>query len=93
MKIPRWLRVFGLVVAAVLLLSVVSVGSIWVYFHPSYQRTSAVVYGQRHGRELTLDVVRPSKPNGLGVALMVSGAWKSSANDDLYEALAAEADA
>ena len=35
-------------------------------------------YGQRHGKPLTLDVIRPAKPNGLGVALMVSGGWKSS---------------
>ena len=37
------------------------------------------MYGQRHGRDLTIDIVRPAKPNGFGVALMVSGGWKSGA--------------
>jgi acetyl esterase/lipase len=50
----------------------------WWYFHPSYQRQDAVVYGERRGHPLTLDWIRPTHPNGLGVALMVSGGWKSS---------------
>jgi acetyl esterase/lipase len=29
-------------------------------------------------RDLTIDVVRPAKPNGIGVLLLVSGGWKSS---------------
>jgi acetyl esterase/lipase len=39
-----------------------------------------VAYGQRHGHELSYDVVQPENPNGLGVALMVSGSWKSGTN-------------
>jgi acetyl esterase/lipase len=79
MKMPRWLRISGLCVVVALLLIAVCVGSIWIYFHPRCQCTRGIVYGQRHGQELTLDVVRPAQPNGLGVAVMVSGAWKSSA--------------
>jgi acetyl esterase/lipase len=42
-------------------------------------RTDGVVYGHRHGKELTMDIVRPkSGSNGLGIALMVSGGWKSA---------------
>lgn len=50
----------------------------WWYFHPPVQRTDGIAYGRRHDKELTLDVLRPAKPNGIGVALMVSGGWKSS---------------
>ena len=79
MKLPRWLRVLLKIVATVLLLVIVAVGSVWIYFHPSYERTSGVVYGQRQGQDLTLDVIRPAKPNGIGVVLMASGGWKSQA--------------
>jgi acetyl esterase/lipase len=65
--------------SAVLLLGLLALG-IWVYFHPSVQRTNGVVYGQRGERVLTFDVVRPAHPNGLGVVLMVSGSWKSGTN-------------
>ncbi len=80
MKVPRWIRVTLLAVLTAVLLVAVIIGTVWLYFHPSYQRTSGLTYGQRHGRDLTLDVVRPSKPNGIGVALLVSGGWKSSTN-------------
>jgi acetyl esterase/lipase len=78
MKLGRLIRNFFLCVGAVLLLAVILVGSVWLYFHPSYERTDGIVYGQRYGKDLTLDIVRPPKPNGLGVLLMVSGGWKSS---------------
>ena len=38
-----------------------------------------MVYGQRDGQDLTLDVLRPAKPNGIGIVLMASGGWKSQA--------------
>ena len=51
---------------------------LWRYFHPAVERTNGVVYGQRHGKDLTMDIVRPAKGSkGLGVAFMVSGGWKS----------------
>jgi len=77
MKLRRFLRISALVFAAILLLLTITVASIWLYFHPNLQRTTGLVYGHRHGHDLTLDVVRPAKPNGLGVVLMVSGGWKS----------------
>ncbi|MBT5925240.1 MAG: alpha/beta hydrolase [Verrucomicrobia bacterium] len=50
----------------------------WVFYHPKVKRTDGVIYGQRHGEGLTLDIIRPkSGSNGLGIALMVSGGWKS----------------
>jgi len=54
-----------------------SVGGLWWYFHPQFERRDGIVYTQRHGRELTFDLVRPGKPNGLGIVLMVSGGWRS----------------
>ncbi len=62
---------------SLLLLAGLLAGGLWWYFHPPFQRTNAVVYGLRDGRDLTFDVLRPEKPNGLAVALMVSGRWKS----------------
>jgi acetyl esterase/lipase len=53
-------------------------GCIFWYFHPAVTRTDGVVYGQRHGQDLTLDIIRPQHTNGLGIALMVSGGWKSA---------------
>jgi acetyl esterase/lipase len=55
-------------------------GAVWTYFHPSLERTPGVVYGQRQGRDLTLDILRPAKTNGIGVMLMASGGWKSKAD-------------
>jgi acetyl esterase/lipase len=79
MKLPRLVRVLLKIVATVLLVVSVCVGSAWIYFHPSFERTGGVVYGQRQGQDLTLDVFRPAKPNGLGVVLMASGGWRSQA--------------
>jgi acetyl esterase/lipase len=76
----RWMR-WILLGLGLLLLGVGSLaGAVWLYFHPGYERTHGVVYGQRHGRELMLDVVRPARPNGLGVVLLVSGGWRSGTN-------------
>jgi acetyl esterase/lipase len=36
-----------------------------------------IVYTQRHGLALTFDLVRPARPNGLGIAVMISSRWKS----------------
>ncbi len=79
MKLPRIIRRVLLFLAAVLVLAGLLIGSGWVYFHPRVERTSGIVYGQRHGRDLTIDVLRPAKPNGLGIVLMASGGWKSQA--------------
>jgi acetyl esterase/lipase len=71
----KWLALS--VVALVVLVGLI-LGTGWWYFHPSFQRTDGVVYGRRHEKNLTLDVLRPDDPNGIGVALMVSGGWRSS---------------
>ncbi len=80
MSLRRVLRfTLRFLLAVVLILGLV-IGSGWLYLHPSIQQTTGVVYGHRHGHDLTFDVVRPAKPNGLGVAFMVSGGWKSGTN-------------
>ena len=75
-----WLKRFALAVAALVLLVTLIVGSVWIYLTPTIERQHRIVYGQRHGQDLTLDIVRPAHPNGLGVAFMVSGGWKSGTN-------------
>jgi len=66
--------------AAVVIFSALALtaGGLWWYFHPHSETSPGIVYGQRHGHDLTFDVVRPGKSNGAGVILMVSGRWKSS---------------
>ncbi len=78
MRIYRWLRVALLALGLALLVLGAAAGGLWLYFHPKATRTDGIVYGQRHGSELALDVIRPAKPNGLGVVLIVSGGWKSA---------------
>ena len=79
LRLPRWLRLTLQTIGALVLLLALVAAGIWWYFTPTVQRTNGVVYGQRHGAPLTLDIIRPAHPNGLGVALMVSGGWKSGA--------------
>ncbi|MFA6243678.1 MAG: hypothetical protein WC655_22235, partial [Candidatus Hydrogenedentales bacterium] len=44
-----------------------------------YTAIEDVVYGQKEGMGLTLDVLTPEKDgNGLGIVLISSGSWKSS---------------
>lgn len=45
---------------------------------PGFKRTEDVVYGRKYGTALTLDVFQPDKPNGAGIAFMVSGGFYSS---------------
>lgn len=70
-------RLFWTLLGLVIVLGITT-GCLWWYFHPAITRTDGIVYGQRHGKNLTLDVLRPATPNGLGVAFMVSGGWKSA---------------
>ncbi|MEM7384044.1 MAG: alpha/beta hydrolase, partial [Verrucomicrobiota bacterium] len=74
----RWLRRLALGLFALLVLCLLSAGTLWWYFHPSITRTDGIVYGQRVGQDLTFDVMRPARPNGYGVVFMVSGSWKSN---------------
>jgi acetyl esterase/lipase len=79
MKLPRIVRIFLLSIAAVLALIAILIGSVWVYLHPHIERENGIVYGHRHGKDLTIDVLRPARTNGLGILLMVSGGWRSKA--------------
>jgi acetyl esterase/lipase len=89
MTLRRLVRTTALTLLG-LTLAVALVGTaFWIYFHPGLRRTDGIVYGQRHGRDLTLDVLRPTQPNGLGVALMVSGGWRSGKAGDFPAWMAA----
>lgn len=75
----RLLRNLLIGFAALVLVVLLCIGSVWLYLHPRIQVDRGVVYGQRQGQDLTLDVLRPSRPNGFGIVLMASGGWKSQA--------------
>jgi acetyl esterase/lipase len=79
MKLPPIVRKLLILAAAILAIVLIGFGCIWTYFHPGIEKIPGLVYGRRHGQDLTLDVLRPSKPNGIGLVLMVSGGWKSKA--------------
>src|SRR5688500_17831508 len=42
------------------------------------ERIRDVIYGRKHGMVLTMDVLKPARPTGVGVLWMVSGGWFSS---------------
>jgi len=77
MKIRRIVKIGLLIVLGLVVAVGAAAGGVWWYFHPRCERVERVVYTQRHGHELTFDWVRPARPNGLCVAVMVSGSWKS----------------
>ncbi|MDZ4402784.1 alpha/beta hydrolase [Prosthecobacter sp.] len=76
----RSLRFFLRLVLALILLVLLLFGGGWWYFHPEFTETRGIVYTQRHGHALTLDVIRPANPNGIGILVMISGRWKSDPN-------------
>lgn len=70
----KWLfRIAALIVLVGALLAAAG----WWYLHPKTRVTKGIVYAQRHGQELTMEVHQPESPNGLGLVLIVSGKWKS----------------
>lgn len=71
------LRWFFRLLLALIVLAVLLFGAGWWYFHPEFTVTPGIVYTQRNGRDLTLDVVKPGNPSGSGILVMVSGRWKS----------------
>ncbi|MDA1273554.1 MAG: alpha/beta hydrolase [Verrucomicrobia bacterium] len=77
MTLRRFLIRMLWVVFTIIGIAAVAAGLLWWYFHPAVHRTDGVVYGVRHEKDLTMDILRPGKPNGFGIALMVSGGWKS----------------
>ena len=76
-RIPRWVRRVLTCLAVLAALLALVAGGLWLYLHPTVERIDGIVYGQRGARPLTLDILRPMNPNGLGIALMVSGGWRS----------------
>src|SRR5258708_3413393 len=40
-------------------------------------RVRDVIYGRKFGMALTMEVLKPAKPNGIGVIVMVSGGFSS----------------
>jgi acetyl esterase/lipase len=76
-RCPRWFRIAVLLLAILTVVLIAVLGCGYWYLNPSVVRTDGVVYGMRDGTPLTLDVLRPQEPNGLAVAFMVSGGWKS----------------
>ena len=46
--------------------------------NPSVTRINDVIYGKKYGVALTMDVFKPSTPNGAGVIWVVSGGFSSS---------------
>jgi acetyl esterase/lipase len=77
-KVLRLLRNLLLAIAAIILVALLCIGGVWLYFHPRITVDGAVVYGHRQGQDLTMDVLRPANPNGIGIVLMASGGWKST---------------
>ena len=74
----RGFLALGAVIAVTLAMGVAAaVAAAWIYFHPQHEWTRGVVYGERNGTELTIDIVKPATPNGVGVVFVVSGGWKS----------------
>ncbi|HEV8606689.1 MAG TPA: prolyl oligopeptidase family serine peptidase [Tepidisphaeraceae bacterium] len=46
---------------------------------PSFaqERIHDVIYGRKFGMALTMDILKPAKPNGIGVVVMLSGGFSS----------------
>lgn len=69
-------RILRALIAAAVVAAALA-GGLWWYLHPAVTRTNAVAYGERRGQTLALDVMRPARPNGAAVLLLVSGGWRS----------------
>ncbi len=76
-RLYRWFRRSVIVVLLGIGLATAMSAYGWWYYHPEFTREDGVVYGSRGGRDLTMDVLKPTSPNGKAVALMVSGGWRS----------------
>ena len=60
----------------------IAMATCWIYFHPPLSlHEEAIVYRERDGQSLTLEVVQPKNPNGKGIIVVVSGSWKSDPED------------
>ncbi len=78
MRVRRILLILLLSLAGVVLVVALGLWTIWLYLHPAHRRIDGVAYGQRHGQNLAMDIIRPARANGMGVTFLVSGGWKSA---------------
>ncbi len=79
LRILTWLLLGFL---ALLTVAGIGIAAGWVYYHPAFEVEKGIVYGVRRGKDLTFDVVRPAKPNGLGIVYFTSGGWRSGGPGD-----------
>lgn len=47
---------------------------------PEAEHIADVIYGRKFGMSLTMDVLKPARPNGAGIIFCVSGGWVSDPN-------------
>ena len=78
MTVRRAVRLLARVVAGLVVALALAGGGLWWWLSPEAESTPGIVYTQSRGHDLTLDVLRPSHPNGAGVIVLLSGSWKSS---------------
>lgn len=88
-RFRHWLRILLKSALILIVLLAAMAGGLWVYLHPAVERTDGVVYGKRGDRALTMDILKPRRQNGLGVAVMVSGGWRSKRAGETPTALTA----
>ena len=75
----KWIKNIGLSLALLVFTLLLVGADLWFFYHPNVVRENGVVYGYRHEKQLTMDIIRPKAGcNGLGIAFMVSGGWKSA---------------
>jgi acetyl esterase/lipase len=77
MNWKRLLRRLLWSLGSLLLAAALVAAGLWWWLHPTVERTNAIAYGKRGDHTLALDVIRPAKPNGAAILLLVSGGWKS----------------
>ncbi len=76
---PRLLPLLCACLCASLFVNLLTASSLTAQDNPNKPSVQAdVVYGHKMGMALTMDVVKPAKPNGAAVLFMVSGGWVSS---------------
>ena len=74
----RWRRLFAFAIDNLMI--VTCVFAITVH-GGKVEGNRRVIYGNRLGRDLVFDFIRPFNPNGLGIIFINSGSWKSDPDD------------
>lgn len=55
----RGFLAFGAIIAMTVAMGVAAaVAAAWIYFHPQHEWTRGIVYGERNGTELTIEIGR-----------------------------------